>query len=672
MIELTELLKKTKLFERYSDPDRKAIAQELVLENFKAKAPILNEGDIGDRLHIIVSGSVRVFTHDKDGNEIVLARLEKGDYFGEQALLAEHPIRRNASVLALTDVQTASLTYKTFQKYLKNDENLLKFLHEVGKNQLIKKFLELSKEQSDQESEIYSLFKKIERFGDREVFFFQGEESLNAYLLLDGLVEIRFYDADRRVKSHTFIHPGQFFGELGVLEKKPRSGTAISSGESQVAIIDPKTLEELYKKNRKLNAMITTQRSLYQVPAFGLITQYQGYFLGKPAIHTTIHKLNGEILTCSRLISSSVFSISYPMDQATQKEVFQDAPEHIRTILLDKNHLIGVISIGVWDDLAEVFNQVKEKVEMTDRDIELFNQSGKLHLFVRSNPKEGNLCECMQVKTATIQKLISEGCVTLEEISKKTGAGTVCGGCRPRIIELSGGNAWTYVKIANIKEHNDRIRSYQFQPLSGRLPPYKAGQHIVVEANIEDRWVARSYTLTSIDEYEITVKREDKGYFSNWLFKHDKENILLRVSAPQGEFVFQPEASVPALCLMAGIGITPSAAFARSLLKKREKRELHIDYSVHRAEEAIFQNEFSNWHQQSPNISVELRVTGEKGHISESQIRSLLGQYRNADIYICGPKSYENSLKDILGKIGVSGDKVHVEEFTHAGEPLRK
>jgi CRP-like cAMP-binding protein len=344
---MLELLKSTKLFDGYSDHELESICLELVHERYAAGDVILHEGDVGDRLHLIVSGSVRVYTLNQEGKEVALARLERGGHLGEQALLTANPLRRNASVCALTDVETVSLTHAAFQKHLKANEKLRTFLAEVGQKQLILKITQQLQDQGAQHREIGQLFRQVRNFSEREVLFRQRDIPDNAYFLLSGRIEIRFYGEDHRLKSHTVIQPGQLFGELGALDKTPRAGMAVASVESQVAIIDSHTLAELDQKNAQLHEFITSLQSLYQVPALGLVMQYQGEFLGKPAIKTTIHKRNGEVLTVSRLINTNLFSIAYPNDQGIQREQFRDADDHSREILLEKRRLVGVISLGV-------------------------------------------------------------------------------------------------------------------------------------------------------------------------------------------------------------------------------------------------------------------------------------------------------------------------------------
>ncbi|MCB1561055.1 MAG: cyclic nucleotide-binding domain-containing protein, partial [Xanthomonadales bacterium] len=50
---------------------------------YPAKSLIINAGDYSSELFFLVKGSVSVLIEDDDGHEIVLAYLNKGDFFGE-------------------------------------------------------------------------------------------------------------------------------------------------------------------------------------------------------------------------------------------------------------------------------------------------------------------------------------------------------------------------------------------------------------------------------------------------------------------------------------------------------------------------------------------------------------------------------------------------------------
>jgi len=662
------------LFKSCSAEELESIVKEFKREHYQAGDFIFREGDPGDCLHILLSGSVQVCTNNQAGEEIVLARLEKGAYFGEQALLTAKPLRRHASVRALTGVETGTLTHAVFQRRLGTSEDLRRLLPEIGRDQLILKITGQLSEQADVDEQIGRLFKQIRQLEEREVLFRQGDAAGYACFLLSGSVGIRIYGDDRRLKSQVLIQPGQLFGDLGVVEKQPRAGTAVALTDSQVAVVDGETLEELRRDSTTLHNLISSQRSLYQIPSLGLVTQYPGELLRKAALNTSVQKPDGEVLTVSRMIDADVVWMAHARRQPTRSESFGFGEARYREILLEDRTLVGSFSVGVWDDLPALYTNVYQMPELSERALERFRQTGRLDLSTRPLSGEGTLCECMQVKTATVQKLILEGLSSPEEISKRTAAGTVCGGCRPRIVELTGGNAWTHVGIVNIREHNESIRSYEFQPLRGSCCACKAGQHIVLEGNIDGLWVARSYTLTEVDEaantYEVTIKREKQGYFSNWLFSHDRDQIHLRVSEPQGEFTFQPEALTPAVCLVAGIGITPAIAFARFLIRKKASRPLHIDYSVRSPEEAAFGKELAEWPQQFPNISVRTRLTARDGHLGDSELRGLLSRYPGAEVYICGPVRYEEAMKAFLCGAAVPPEKIRLEQFAPAGAPV--
>lgn len=59
----------------------------------------MRQGDQGDKFYIIRGGKVQVTKRDGDGGERRVGILNRGDYFGEQALL--HEDRRLATVTAL-------------------------------------------------------------------------------------------------------------------------------------------------------------------------------------------------------------------------------------------------------------------------------------------------------------------------------------------------------------------------------------------------------------------------------------------------------------------------------------------------------------------------------------------------------------------------------------------
>ena len=92
------ILKKIPIFQDLSRREFNKIESILHRRNWNADEAIINEGDPGLGMYIIVAGEVRITQVGEDGVQQQLATLTGGDFFGEQALLDESP--RPASAYA--------------------------------------------------------------------------------------------------------------------------------------------------------------------------------------------------------------------------------------------------------------------------------------------------------------------------------------------------------------------------------------------------------------------------------------------------------------------------------------------------------------------------------------------------------------------------------------------
>src|SRR5579871_3998880 len=80
-----------------------------------SKTVIIHAGDLPDVLYYIISGSVEVMIEDEEGNEMVLAYLNKGQFFGEMGLFHEAPTR-SAWVRTRQSCELAEMTYPRFRQ----------------------------------------------------------------------------------------------------------------------------------------------------------------------------------------------------------------------------------------------------------------------------------------------------------------------------------------------------------------------------------------------------------------------------------------------------------------------------------------------------------------------------------------------------------------------------
>jgi CRP-like cAMP-binding protein len=120
------------LGERPAGPGRKALGRPLLSElqhylfrrvseglhrrAVPAGGLVFSEGDPGDSLFLIASGSVRVLVVGGHGRPLEIRRLDPGDFFGEVAALTGRP--RSATVVAVDDCELLEIDHWALERLL--------------------------------------------------------------------------------------------------------------------------------------------------------------------------------------------------------------------------------------------------------------------------------------------------------------------------------------------------------------------------------------------------------------------------------------------------------------------------------------------------------------------------------------------------------------------------
>lgn len=92
-------------------------------KRYPKRSVIIRAGEKPDTLYYIISGSVRVMIEDEAGHEMVLAYLNKGDFFGEMGLFDIE--QRSALVVAREDCEIAEMGYPKFRQLARQDPEIL-------------------------------------------------------------------------------------------------------------------------------------------------------------------------------------------------------------------------------------------------------------------------------------------------------------------------------------------------------------------------------------------------------------------------------------------------------------------------------------------------------------------------------------------------------------------
>ena len=111
-----EELKEIDLFSGLNSAHLSLLASVVEPREVPAGTVLFREGDTGDELFILQKGKVRISKHVEGVGEEALAILEKGAYFGEMALLGDHP--RTADAICNTACLLGVIRREPFEQLL--------------------------------------------------------------------------------------------------------------------------------------------------------------------------------------------------------------------------------------------------------------------------------------------------------------------------------------------------------------------------------------------------------------------------------------------------------------------------------------------------------------------------------------------------------------------------
>jgi CRP/FNR family transcriptional regulator, cyclic AMP receptor protein len=100
------------------DPALARLAARGILRSYRKNTIILNEGDTGDSLFVVLQGEVKVYATDENGREITYGTIHAGDYFGEMSLDGG---TRSASVMTVEPTLCSLVSRAAVQQHLADE-----------------------------------------------------------------------------------------------------------------------------------------------------------------------------------------------------------------------------------------------------------------------------------------------------------------------------------------------------------------------------------------------------------------------------------------------------------------------------------------------------------------------------------------------------------------------
>jgi len=206
----------------------------------------------------------------------------------------------------------------------------------------------------------------FERFGETytagHVLFHEGDSGKHMYVIQSGRVQLT-----RKVRGReqhlASLPPGEFFGEMAIITKQPRSATATVIEEAHLLVLDARTFEAMIRGNAEIAIRMIKKLALRLAQANSQVET----LLKQDLNHRIVHQLRmlaeqrGQADGPGVRIDISIEDLSALVGAKDPKDVVDGLDGLEKARLLQKQ--VGSIFIAEVGKLAEFleFLEMKER-----------------------------------------------------------------------------------------------------------------------------------------------------------------------------------------------------------------------------------------------------------------------------------------------------------------------
>jgi ferredoxin-NADP reductase len=222
-------------------------------------------------------------------------------------------------------------------------------------------------------------------------------------------------------------------------------------------------------------------------------------------------------------------------------------------------------------------------------------------------------------------------------------------------------------RILEVRRETHDSATLVIKPGWGFSFDYQPGQYMGIGLLVDGRWRWRSYSLTSSPvtgarTVTITVKAMPEGFLSSHLVGGVAPGTIVRLAAPQGNFVLPDPAPPAMLFITAGSGITPVMSMLRTLVRRDQITDVVHLHSAPTAADVMFGAELDQLARDQAGYRLRLRTTRSHGRLDLSQLDTAVPDWRERQTWACGPEAMLNEAERAWAAAGI-GERLHLERF---------
>ena len=221
-------------------------------------------------------------------------------------------------------------------------------------------------------------------------------------------------------------------------------------------------------------------------------------------------------------------------------------------------------------------------------------------------------------------------------------------------------------KVETIEQVSSDIKAFTVSSNEYDLSQFVPGQYITVDVGSEKMpyRAKRHYSIVKGDQNHLTfaVKRdvttEHEGEVSTILHDEYHEGDNINLTAPVGPF-HVVEKSNKQLFLGSGIGVTPLVSMFNEVVNDNgEARFIQVTNDTN---DAPFSSLLTSIVNKNAQATYDLHDKNKNGYIGSEQLKQWIDD--DTEIYVCGGKSFIQSMIKSLKELNVDESKIHYETF---------
>jgi ferredoxin-NADP reductase len=236
--------------------------------------------------------------------------------------------------------------------------------------------------------------------------------------------------------------------------------------------------------------------------------------------------------------------------------------------------------------------------------------------------------------------------------------------------------------IDGIKEETKSTKTYILIPdpdsETKELAYFRPGQYISLKVDLEGVRITRPYSIASSPKdslkgfYELTVRKEEYGFLTHYIWDNWKVGTKVESSGPEGFFYFEKLRDLAQIVGIAGgSGITPFRSIAKAIIDGTIDAKLTLLYGSSEEDDIIYYDEFKEMEKNNPSKIKIVHILScdivtlegcEKGFITKEIIEKYC-EANSSTFFVCGPQVMYNFVEGELSKFKLPIKRIRREAF---------